>query len=314
MSTPVPPREPADDDVRDRTGSAPGEPPAPEAPPAREIVVGVDGSDVALGAVRWAAREAVRRNAPLRILHAAEYLGRPDDAGTPSPELPRARRITAKAYTAARHTEHDVHASTEIVPGEPMGALLQAAAAGQLVVLGSSTTGAADEMVLAPVALRVSARSPHPVVVVPRQRGRTAPGRPVVAILGLGDHKDDDPVAAFAADVARDAGVPLLLLQTRSPRRGAPDGAEEETAEWVRRFPDVEVRSTYLPGATATELLAAACPSPLVVLSAGQGSMLHRSLDAPHRWLLRHCTSPMALVPPGHRADQEEREEATAVG
>jgi hypothetical protein len=50
------------------------------------------------------------------------------------------------------------------------------------------------------------------------------------------------------------------------------------------------------------------------VLSAGQGSMLHRSLDGQHRWLLRHCTSPMALVPPAHRADVEEREEIVATG
>ncbi|HEV7210636.1 MAG TPA: universal stress protein [Blastococcus sp.] len=283
------------------------------APDAREIVVGVDGSDCALGAVRWAAHEAVRRNAPLRIVHAADYLGHPDEAGTPSPELPRARRITAKAFTVARHTEHEVTASTEIVPGDAAAALLDAGAAAQLIVLGSSTTGAADEMVLAPVALRVGARSPQPVVVVPRPRGRSDAARPVVAVLGFGSAEDDEPVTLFAADAARAAGVPLLLLRLGAPRSG---GAEEadDSAEWARRLPDVEVRGTDMPGASASQVLTAACPSPLVVLSAGQGSMLHRSLDGQHRWLLRHCTSPMALVPPAQRADLEEREEIVATG
>ena len=37
------------------------------------VVVGVDGSETALRAVSWATREARRRGAPLRIVHAAPY-------------------------------------------------------------------------------------------------------------------------------------------------------------------------------------------------------------------------------------------------
>ena len=88
-------------------------------PPAREVLVGVDGSECGLGAVRWAALEAARRNAPLRILHAASYLGRRSSASAPSPELPRARRITAQAYTVALHTAPGVPVSTEVVPARP---------------------------------------------------------------------------------------------------------------------------------------------------------------------------------------------------
>jgi nucleotide-binding universal stress UspA family protein len=49
-----------------------------------EIVVGVDGSEQSLTATRWAAREAVRRNVPLRVVLAfqwawpgAQYAGGP---------------------------------------------------------------------------------------------------------------------------------------------------------------------------------------------------------------------------------------------
>jgi hypothetical protein len=49
------------------------------------------------------------------------------------------------------------------------------------------------------------------------------------------------------------------------------------------------------------------------VISAGHGTLLHRSLDGPHRWLLRHCTSPMALVPAVHRPEHDRREEVVAL-
>jgi nucleotide-binding universal stress UspA family protein len=310
-STPFAPLDRADDDA----GAAA---PAPRAAAdenigAREVVVGVDGSEVALGAVRWAAHEAALRGAPLRIVHAAAYLGRRAAAGERSPELTRARHINDVAFTAARHAEHALPVTTDVVPGEPIAALLRAGAAGQLVVLGSSTTGAADEMVLASVALRVVARSIQPVIVVPRQRGAASSGRPVVAVLGIGSADDDAAVAEFAADAAERYGEALTVLLTAAAGRGAGTWADDPE-QWRDRFPDLEVRHEPLPGASAGDVVSAACPAPLLVMSAGHGTLLHRSLDGPHRWLLRHCTSPMALVPETNRPDREPREDVVTVG
>ena len=294
-------------DAEERTGRS------DDAPAAREVVVGVDGTECALGAVRWAAQEAARRDASLRIVHAAPYLGHRPGTGAVSPELAAARRITAQAFTVARHTVSDVRASTEVVPDDPATALLRAAAGGQLVVLGSSTTGAADEWVLASVAVRVAAKSPQPVVVVPRKRSSAPAHRPVAAVLGVGDPEDDEPVLAFAAAAAERAGTPLAVLQTRTAST-VTGGPTEDPQEWERRFPGLEVRRKELPGASANQVLGSTCPAPLIVLSAGHGTLLHRSLDGPHRWLLRHCTSPMALVPPVHRPELDPREEIIAVG
>jgi nucleotide-binding universal stress UspA family protein len=296
MSAPI---ASSDREAETRTRAADGD------PPGRDVVVGVDGTEVGLGAVRWAAQEAARRDAPLRILHAAPYLGRSGPSGAPPPELPRARGITAVAYTVARHTGPGVQASTEVVPDEPVDALLRAAAAGQLLVLGSSTTGAADEMVLATVAARVAARSPVPVIVVPRSRGPVEEGRPVVAVLGVGERADDEAVAGFAATAAQRSGVPLSLLQTRSAQQNVAASWVDDSAAWAERFPELEIDRSDLPSARGNQLLAATCPSPLLVISTGHGTLLHRSLDGPHRWLLRHCTSPMALVP---SVDLEERD------
>ena len=76
------------------------------------------------------------------------------------------------------------------------------------------------------------------------------------------------------------------------------------------------LRATHssVPDPTGGRVLAAACPTPLLSMSAGHGGLLHRPMDELHRWLLRHCTSPMAFVPPVHRVTGEApREEVTAV-
>jgi nucleotide-binding universal stress UspA family protein len=293
-------------------GSLPTPGPADDGPQVPPLVVGADGSDCGLRAVTWAAEEAVRRSAPLRIVHATPHLGHRGVAGCPAGELPRARGATAQAYTVARHTAPSVVVSTEVVPGEPVAALLHAAEDAQLVVLGITTTGAADELVLASVAQRVAARSPRPVVVVPRSRPGGTGSRPHVAVLGLGEREDDEPVAVFAAEEGLRAGRPLLVLHTRSD-----DGGEwaADSPRWAERWPDLRLTHTPVPGPTGGRVLAAACPTPLLAMSAGHGGLLHRPMDSLHRWLLRHCTSPMAFVPPVHRVTgAEPREEIIALG
>lgn len=283
-------------------------PPGEGDPPARAVLVGVDGTDCALAAVRWATEEAGRRDAPLRIVHAAPYVSRRNEPGTPSPELHRARQITGQAYTVARHTSASVHAETEVVPDEPARVLIAEAPEADLLVLGIATTGAIDELVAAPVAQRVAARSGTPVVVVPRSRTPVPEGRPVAAVLGLGEAGDDEPVVEFAAEAARRTGAPLMVVRTHLRHAGTAD------VDWADRYADLDVTVTDVPGNAPRDLLKAVHPTPLMVLSAGHGSLLHRSLDGTHRYLLRHSTSPIALIPPVNRADAESHEEAVAAG
>ncbi|WP_051683546.1 universal stress protein [Blastococcus sp. URHD0036] len=171
LTTPTPTSAPA--------GGPDARPPLPSA-----VVVGSDGGACALEAVRWATTEAARRGVPLRIVHAAPHLRAAAPRGTP--DLRAARRLTGTAYTVARHTDPSVVVTTEVVVDPPVTALLRAAEDAHLLVLGIATTGATDELVLAPVAQRVAAGSPCAVAVVPRQRSTPDPDRPLVAVLGLG--------------------------------------------------------------------------------------------------------------------------------
>ena len=164
------------------------------------------------------------------------------------------------------------------------------------------------------MALRVAARSPQPVVVVPR-RPHEPGDHPTAAVLGVGDREDDEAVATFAAEAAERSGdAGLTLLQSRPARRTVPDSWVDDLDEWQRRYPQLSVSRSELPAARADRMLAATCPAPLLVISAGTRGLLHRNLDGPHRYLMRHCTSPMALIPPVHRSGVEPREEVPARG
>ena len=93
------------------------------------VVVGVDGSGIALRAVRWATEEAQRRGAPLRIVHVTPYAER----GVASER--RAESILTLARTTAEQTWPDAEISTAYVAGHAAPALAEAAADAQLLVV-----------------------------------------------------------------------------------------------------------------------------------------------------------------------------------
>ncbi|HEU5470974.1 MAG TPA: universal stress protein [Actinophytocola sp.] len=70
------------------------------------IVVGVDGSDSALHAVRWAAGEAELRAAPLRLVHVCTVVppGYVDASGPTDALVDRCRQWLWQATEAARTT------------------------------------------------------------------------------------------------------------------------------------------------------------------------------------------------------------------
>src|SRR5689334_12411111 len=94
------------------------------------VIVGVDGSGIALSAVRWATREARRRGAPLRIVHAAPYAERNADGQR------RAASILTQADTTASGVDRGVPVTTEILTAQATPALTAATAGAELVVVG----------------------------------------------------------------------------------------------------------------------------------------------------------------------------------
>ncbi|GAA4783273.1 hypothetical protein GCM10023200_15890 [Actinomycetospora chlora] len=135
------------------------------------VVVGVDGSEGSLRALRWAARIARRDGAPLVAVAAC---GLPDLYGSAGSLLYEGRRVLAEAVAAALGPDAAVR--TEAREGRAMSVLVDASRGARLLVLGSRHAEEVAGDVGGSLTARVIGRAACPVVaVVP------APADPVAA-------------------------------------------------------------------------------------------------------------------------------------
>jgi nucleotide-binding universal stress UspA family protein len=138
------------------------------------IVVGVDGSESARRAVRWAAREARDRRARLELVSAwhlpsyGESLAAVMSAEDLMKELIRdAEDLLGEARDAARVEAPDVPIETHAIEGQPATVLMEAAEGASLLVLGSRGLGGFRGLLLGSVSTECAHRARCPVVIVP---------------------------------------------------------------------------------------------------------------------------------------------------
>lgn len=110
----------------------------------QRIVVGVDDSEQALAAVRWAATEADLHRVTLRVVHAWDY-----QYQTPAGSSSQARDLTrvdaARVLDGAVELARDMcggDVNEELIEGSPGSAILASVRDGDLLVLGSRGRGA----------------------------------------------------------------------------------------------------------------------------------------------------------------------------
>jgi nucleotide-binding universal stress UspA family protein len=137
------------------------------------IVVGVDGSQGAAAALRWAAAEARLRGAHLRAVHAwnmptIAYAG----SGFVAPpsfedDLGQAAETGLSQWLEAAKAELDgIEVERRVVEGPAPTALTDAAADAELLVVGSRGLGSFGELLLGSVSHQAAQRAHCPVVIV----------------------------------------------------------------------------------------------------------------------------------------------------
>jgi nucleotide-binding universal stress UspA family protein len=135
-----------------------------------KIVVGVDGSETSLRALRWALAEAELRHATVDVIHSwhVNYYG--DMTGAmPYPEevfASAARDTLDRALTAVADEAKTVVVTGHLELGNAASTLIMAAETADLVVLGRRGHGGFLSLVMGSVATQVSSHASCPVVIV----------------------------------------------------------------------------------------------------------------------------------------------------
>lgn len=134
------------------------------------IVVGVDGSPASSAALHWAVEEATVSGREVRAVAAWSYtpaLG-PGGVVMPVDDMAAGYRHTLEEVVGkatGAHPAAPVH--PELVEGEPVDVLLEAAKGASMLVLGSHGHGRLMTVLLGSVSARCLRRAGCPVVIIP---------------------------------------------------------------------------------------------------------------------------------------------------
>ncbi|MFG2126184.1 universal stress protein [Streptomyces sp. NPDC048751] len=291
----------------------------------RPVLAGVDGSEHSLAAADWAAREAVLRGVPLRLLHASPPL--PGDA-VPAPARERLHQLGEHvlqqviADLGARHP--DLRVRGEQTAEAPAVALLAAAHCAGLLVVGARGTGGFAGLTVGSVALRMTAAADCPLVVVPEPQvggfgnGMRRHDADAQVVMGFDAHRPVGEVAdfAFAAAEARDVllrAVQAWALPAEAVAAGTLFVTEEDRATWedqeVLRLSDAlhKWRETYPEVTVRTDVVLLHPAQALLNASRGAGLLVVGRRTGPQRGegrlgpvthaVLHHSSCPVAVVP-----------------
>ncbi|MFY4722401.1 universal stress protein [Streptomyces sp. LaBMicrA B280] len=284
----------------------------------RAITAGLDGTEESLAALDWAAREAVRRGLPLRVLHAwhhAEKLAGADrdtQRGWAEEGVAQAVRQVAE-----RHPKLTV--SVDTVEEDAAAALGRAARDAELLALGSRGHGPVVGFLLGSVGQQVIAEATRPVVLV-RAGDRAAleaAGREVV-VGQHGDAEDSAAVLRFAFETAaaRGATVRAVRAWTLPPvfayspgslrlldEAGGLEPYEKQALAdalrpWRERFPGVPVAEQVEMGSAGQVLLSLVGRAQLMVVGRRtRRTAVGARIGSVAHGVLHHADCPVAVVP-----------------
>ncbi|MET7687735.1 universal stress protein [Streptomyces sp. NPDC005483] len=289
------------------------------------VLAGIDGSAHSSVAADWAAREAVLRGVQLHLVHASPAL---PGTAVPLPAADRLRHMgeqmlqRAVADLSDRHPDLEVR--SEQADDAPAAALLAAARAAGLLVVGARGTGGFDGLAVGSVALRMAMGASCPVVLVPRRRdgalgeGTHEARSAAEMVVGFDTRHPVGEAADFAFSAAEAHGALLRVvrawaLPAESVSPGTLAVTEEDRATWEdqevlqlsdalrpwrEKYPRVTVRPDVVLLHPAEALLNSARGAELLVVGRRTDPQaVEGRLGPTAHAVLHHAVCPVAVVP-----------------
>jgi nucleotide-binding universal stress UspA family protein len=304
------------------------------------IVVGYDGSRSSQQALDWAATEATARDRALQVVHVVA-----DTTVAPSAFVAPGYGLGADMYPATdpdvfvkigneklqaavqhvRNTAPDLQIDTQVLIGQPEGALLdhlEELEDGVVVVVGNRGDSGLSELLIGSTAAKLATHAPCPVVVVrPAPEGLQASEEAGRVVVGVDGSPVSTAAVEFAFEEASIRRLGLSAVHAWTPAfRDLPPGQSgelmksmvvadfegdelrlvgESMAGWRERYPEVDVRQILFNGEPTEGLVAASAGAALLVVGTrGRGGFKSRLLGSVSRDLLHQAACPVAVVRP----------------
>jgi nucleotide-binding universal stress UspA family protein len=292
------------------------------------IVVGVSASTSSQNALRWAAVEANRRRAELRLVHACVHpqVGYPVQRDVV--ELLHAEGIALldRTRSIVRRGHPHLPITTRLLDGEPVNVLRDQSVDAAMTVIGGKKSSLLAEAILGSMATAVGAVSSAPLAVIHPEHPVDGPGRIVVGVDGS-PHSVGAIAFAFAEAAIR--RVDLLAVHVLHPpalEGNLPDYpslrdpiaiTQEETARlsealvvWSHRYPAVAVAQEVRRGRTASVLLEHSRSASLLVVGRRPRTLFDAlAMGSASRSLVAHSRCPVIIVGPENRSTETDHDQ-----
>jgi nucleotide-binding universal stress UspA family protein len=288
--------------------------------PHDRVLVGIDGSEGGLAALRYAAAQALRLDLGLWLMHVwpegLPPVGTAVDtyAGTHADTERRGRQLLDHHAELGRGWAPGVPISVSLVHGDRVGSLVRAANDARLTVLGDERRPILDRIASGSLLAAVASRAAGPVVAVPanwevgtEKDGVVAAVKSCTGSAGL-VHR--------AIEIAAEQRLPLTLLHAwRLPMiydeyiaaRVGEDSYRRRAEEQLQALvgsatgetgSDVPVRIVVRHAHPARAIVDASAAAHLVLLARRPHALLMGHLGGTGRAVLRESSCPVEVVPP----------------
>lgn len=269
--------------------------------PPKSVVVGVDGSQEAIRAARWAVDEVAGTDIPLRLLYVTET--NPNASpGEARAALMAAEKVAHDAYSAIDEMGKPLKVETEVIEGHPVPALIAASRSTTFLCVGDTGAAQHPDAWLGSTAKELAQSGHCSVAIVRGDRHDTGAmgGGWIVALVD--ESPDGIDVLQLAIHEARHRRAPLRVL-TAAPSRSsdirkdrAPVTSDSHLKLCMDNYPDVRTDTVVLEGSFLDYLVEHAAAIQLVMVGAARTGDVQQLLGAPGALALRDSDFSLLVV------------------
>jgi nucleotide-binding universal stress UspA family protein len=267
----------------------------PESP--KRIVVGIDGSDAAINAAKWAVTEATGRDITLRLIYAIPERRGDAAAGDVSLDIEYGETALRAATVALHAMGEPVKIEADVVHGSPESALIDESRHAAMICVGSVGIGRVARKILGSTADAVARKAHCPVAIIRTSREAQQSDSGWIAVV-VDDSPGNDAVLEHGFREARLREAPILALGVwrwglgEIPYRQL----DRRLGRWVSQYREVHVQPVAARDGAAEFVTGIDEPVQLAVVGSAEAKEVARMVGPVTRHLSSHAGCSVLVV------------------